>query len=383
MEKEPLHSIREKKDNLYKNLVLVALLSTGISLVANHFTNIFPFSNVPLWIGLACLIITIGLYLLSFYKNKSFAIKSDFVFVTDMRGRMLPIPRYHAETSLMSDLKSVFVENKAYETIWYKSFQREEKKDKRGGDRDFVSISKVKFEKDKLEEILKRDCKGFSIMTEAIEYRFLDWLSNNQEEYFSSFEEEDKLSILRRKDIPSFLLDNRIIEVLSKPIEQREKFINHLDDIPENEDVHYLKGDDNAEYQKFELKLPKNSSLSRRDGWLQIKNRYYKLYFKGDFLGFNYQPPEGFEYLYIGDPNSIPYFVNLELKVELNPWFFIMFNDWKYLKWIDTVYGNFLNYFSFDHFIESIGYREMMTRFIVNDNIKKINRMKENNDKGA
>lgn len=367
--KEPLNTIREKKDYLYKNLILVALLSVGMSLLANYYTNSYPFSDIPLWTGLACVLLSVLLYLISFYKNKSFKIKTDFVFVTDYDGKLIPIERYKAETSLISDLASVFSENKAYEHIWNKSFKIEPpKKIVEGGD-EFISISQVD-EKD-IEKLMKRDRKGFELMTEAIEYTFLDWLSYNQELYFSSFEDDKNLVVLRRENIPEFLLRNRIIEVLSRPIEQREKFIDHLDDVTRLEDVHFLRGDDDAVYEIFELKLPKHSTLTKKDGWLHIKNRHYKLSFKGEFKGYNYQLPSGFKELYIGEKDIIVYDTILEFNIELNPWFFIMFNDWKYLNWIDIAYSKFLSHFSFGQFVKDIGYKEVATLFVINSKIAK------------
>lgn len=57
--KEPLNTIREKKDYLYKNLILVALLSVGVSLLANYYTNSYPFCDIPLWTGLACVVLSV------------------------------------------------------------------------------------------------------------------------------------------------------------------------------------------------------------------------------------------------------------------------------------------------------------------------------------
>ncbi len=376
---EPINTFREKKEYLYKNLVLVALLSVGVSLLANFFTNCFPNSHIPLWSGIACIVISVLLYLISFYKNKSFKIKTDFVFVTDNEGRMLPIARYQALNNLISDLSSVFSENKAYEHIWYKSFKIKPLKINESGCEDFVCISKV--DEENAAKLLNRDVKGFKLMTEAIEYIFLDWLSRNQEIYFSSFEKGDKLAVLRREDIPDFLLKNRIIEVLSKPIEQREKFIEHLNDVTKVEDVHFLRGEDDAIYEKFELMLPRNSTLTKKDDWLKIKNRHYALSFKGVFKGYNYQLPSGFRDLYIGRKDINVYNTVLELKVELNPWFFIMFNDWKFLNWIDSAYSNFLHYFSFDHFIKEIGYKEIATLFVINS-IAAGNRTRAKNNAG-
>ena len=362
---EPVNSFREKKDYLYKNLLLVALLSVGVSLLANYFSNCYPNNNIPLWLGIACVVISVVLYLISFYKNKSFKIKTDFVFVTDNEGHMVPIVRYQALSDLINNLSSVFSENKAYEHIWNKSFRinRLEKTNNDGGE-DFVRISKI--DEEDVAKILKLDTKGFELMTEAIEYIFLDWLSRNQELYFSSYEKDDNLAVLRREDIPDFLLKNRVVEALSKPIEQREKFIEHMNDVTEVEDVHFLRGEDDAVYEKFELMLPKHSKLTKKDGWLRINNRHYSLSFKGEFKGYNYQLPSGFKDLYIGRKDVNVYDAILEFKVELNPWFFIMFNDWKYLNWIDSAYNNFLHYFSFNQFINEIGYKKIATLFVIN-----------------
>ena len=47
---KPLHLIHEKKLDLYKNIVLVTLLSVGVSLCANYLSDRYQ-SNMLLLIG--------------------------------------------------------------------------------------------------------------------------------------------------------------------------------------------------------------------------------------------------------------------------------------------------------------------------------------------
>ena len=91
---KPLHVIQEKKSDLYKNLLLVVLLSAGVSLCANYFSNIFTSNKLLLCGGIVCICIVVVAYVASFYKSKSFVIKTDSLFVVKKDGFLLPINRY-------------------------------------------------------------------------------------------------------------------------------------------------------------------------------------------------------------------------------------------------------------------------------------------------
>ena len=67
---KPLNVIKERKDQLFRNLVMVSLLSIGISLLANFFSNKYNANSILLWIGVSLIFIVILVYLVIFFKSK-------------------------------------------------------------------------------------------------------------------------------------------------------------------------------------------------------------------------------------------------------------------------------------------------------------------------
>ena len=120
---KPLKIVEERKNQLLKNLVLVSILSIGISLLANFFSKKYDSNNLLLWIGLSLIFIVIIAYLVSFYKSKECVIKEKALFVTDMEGRFVPIKRYGFSQDMNVSLLSVFNENSTFEDKWIKAFK--------------------------------------------------------------------------------------------------------------------------------------------------------------------------------------------------------------------------------------------------------------------
>lgn len=121
---KPLHVIQEKKSDLFKNLFLVVLLSAGISLCANYYSNTYTSNKLLLYGGLICIGIVVVAYVISFYKSKSFVIKTNSLFIVDKDGYLQPIFRYELCEDMDRDLKSVFSENKSFENIWINAFAK-------------------------------------------------------------------------------------------------------------------------------------------------------------------------------------------------------------------------------------------------------------------
>ncbi|MBO7477139.1 MAG: hypothetical protein J6U04_04305 [Salinivirgaceae bacterium] len=348
---KPLHLIQEKKQDLYKNTILVTLLSVGVSLCANYLSKLYE-SNVFLIVsGIICILIVMIAYVVSFYNSKTYKIKTECVFVTGKDGVLFPINRYWLNEEMYRDLRSVFSENKVYKDLWMKAFSKpidSESKNK------YVPIYKNK-------EIV-----GF--VGELIEYVFIEWLSLEQSSYFNGFNDSD-LKILTRDKVSKYLLQNRVLEMISRPYNEREKLTK--DNQPDDEgEVYSMYGDDDVIYNRFDLRLPKNSYLFKENGKLTIKNRNYTLKFTHNFNGFNANLPYGFHKLYLKHnfEDICVYEVSPELEIRLNPFFFLFWKDWKYMKWIDIVSEKFSEDFSFDAFIKRIGYESSLTGKIIDDN---------------
>lgn len=375
---KPLHVIQEKKSDLYKNLLLVVLLSAGISLCANYFSNTYTSNKSLLYGGIVCICIVIVAYVTSFYKSKSFVIKTDSLFVVKKDGLLLPINRYRFSEEMNRDLRSVFSENKTFENMWIDAFAKHTGVEKKSPQSTPISESKKSasffavMKKTTQTDFEKRNQKAIDFVGELIEYVFIDWLSLQQSSYFDSFEGSE-LETLTREKIADYLLQNRVLEMISKPYEERENFINSENNGNANDGEVLVVFNGDTVFNHFDLQLPKKSSMYKDGKKLVIKNRNYTLRFSHNFIGFNANLPLGFSELYLGHDfrDIVVYGFRPELEIKLNPFFFLFWKDWKYMKWIDVVSEKFTDYFSFKAFVNRIGYETALTKRIIDVNKKR------------
>lgn len=373
---KPLNIIEEQKKDLYKSFILVAFLSVGLALIANALSNCFKDYNLYIFLGgLLLVLIVIADSIYRFYKRKSFVLHTDSVLVLDKKGDIIHIPFFRFHNDLEEALTSVFTENKALRKIWDQSFCKKTNTDKvEDTNKDEKSTSKQKpiIRIVKIDDSeMKRNTKGYSLVIEATEYLFLDWLSKKLEAYFQDDEIKKSLLVLNRNNIPQILLNNRIIDIISKPCEEREQFVDVVDE-DTKEDVYYMNSENGVIFQKFELILPQESSMKKKENTLLIQNRNFNIALSIDFSGVNAVLPHMFGRAYLGKDFSDTnvYKIGVNLEVNLNPFFFLFWKDWKYLRWIDIISDEFKNYFSFDRFVEYIGYNQTLTNLVVLKNMR-------------
>lgn len=357
---KPLKLVEERKSQLFKNLVLVSLLSIGISLLANFFSKKYESNNLILWIGLSLIVVVIIAYLVSFYKSKESIIKEESLFITDKEGRFVPIYRFGFSEDMESTLSSVFKENSVFEDKWINAFKAKK----------IVNIED--YEKNCIDK--NKDIIGF--VGELMEYVFLNRLSIIQSDYFDI--DSNDVEVLTREKVSNYVLQNRVLEMISKPFEERSAF---SDSHSTREDIGktvYMVAD-GVVYERFELKLPKGTTLKKdKNNTLVIKNRNYSIYFKHGFSGFATVTPTSFCELYLNKNfrDVSEYKLNPELKIKLNPFFFLFSWNWKNMNWIDVICEEFSDYFSFDRFIEKIGYEYALTNITVAKNYSNFNNNK-------
>lgn len=354
---KPLHILKEKKQDLYKNLLLVVLLSTGVSLCVNFICDCYSSDKIILWLGILCVLLVVVAYVVSFYKSKTFTLKADSLFITNPEGKLVSIDRYAISREMEICLKSVFSENKTYESLWTGAFAQQKL---------ITEDGKVHINKS------VNDAKVITFAGELIEYIFIQWLSMQQMDYFSN-SDESEFETLDREKVADYLLKNRVLEMISKPYSEREKFAI---DMPNKEDdnnggaVCYMRYYKGTLYSRFELRLPKHSSLKKVKDTLIIKNRNYTIKFKHNFMGYNTSLPRQFEKLYLklnNSENRVNGF-QPELVIKLNPFFFLFRENWKYMNWIDVLGEKFITHFSFKEFLSNIGYETALTSRLLADN---------------
>jgi hypothetical protein len=200
-------------------------------------------------------------------------------------------------------------------------------------------------------------------------------LSLHLSEYFESERDVAEHTIVRiqRSDIPHILLENRFLELFSKPMEIREAFMDNRAAQSDHKVV-YAISEDGALYDYFELILPTGSVLSRRTKTgLHISTSRFALTITPEFHGLSTLFPDMFDELYLGKQfNEVnPYIVRIRLQIEFKWWAFLTATGWDYYKWLDSFLDKFTDAFSFDDFIASIGWNYAVSSAIAVKNLTK------------
>jgi hypothetical protein len=171
------------------------------------------------------------------------------LFIVDYDKKLISVNRYKYSQDASRYFEAAFAENQDIKRIWDKSF---EKKSQLKTDREEEKINHVK-------EFLNKPDK--QLITDATEYYVLKALSLHLSTSFNDAKfKEENLQKLERNDISNILTQNRFLDLFSRPMPERAAFI---DDCRSTNNIVYQSSKSGAVYDRFELVLPKNSSVSR------------------------------------------------------------------------------------------------------------------------
>lgn len=335
---KPLSEIKMQKKNIFKNFLLVVVLSTGVSLIANALTKDADL-KIAIIPGLACLLFVALCYIKEYFGYSSYEIRLKTVLTVDKDKKVIGINRFRFSEDFCGIYNSVMSENKAYMTLWNDAFSWNNDKDDRG--RKFVN--------------------------EFLEYLFIHWISLELNSYFVEID-ENATEIIGREQIPDVLIRNRVIELITKPYEEREKFQKQMKENGVREGkIVYMSGEDGVVFDRLEIELPRKSKVYRDENTLVINNRNFDIRFDANFQRFCMVLPHKFVDFYLnrsyGDVDN--YMITLKMSIKLKLFFLLSFKDWKYLGWLDKIGDKFVDYFSFDEFVKKIGYEQAATNHII------------------
>lgn len=335
---KPITNVKIHKKSLVKNFFLVTILSTGVSLIANALTKESGLI-ITLIPGIVCVLLVAFFYIKEYFGCSSYDTSVTTILSVDNEKRVIPIDRFEFSENFHRAVLSVLSENKAYKSLWDDAFAH------RVGEGE----------------------KGKKFVEEFLEYLFIDWISLKLNSYFVDVD-DGLTEIIVRENIPDVLIKNRVIDLITKPFEEREKFqekIGHEDHIEGK--VVYMDGDDGVIYDMLEIELPRKSKVFRDKQSLLITNRNFNIRFESDFQGFSGVLPRYFEDFYMNRSLDTvhSYMIKVKLSIKLKPFFLVSFRDWKYLGWLDQIEEEFVKYFSFDEFVEKIGFEQALTNHIL------------------
>ena len=284
-----------RKSEVVQLLFASVLLALGISLVANYFTEKLkstPEIILYLAIGLIVVVLIFFIFLLLRNNNQIHKIKSVIV-INKSQKFLSRIPRFELSEKMYHALQASFIENEALKKYWNDGFESNKNSTKEKPPKienpidetskkekiSFMAIKKIEIKDE--DEILRID-KSKEIIIELIEYLILEELSTHLSTYFHEYRREDTfLKEYNRKDVPHNLLENRIINLLTTPFENRGIFVKAgmADNLNEGDgEVVMIMGSDGSKFTKFDLILPTGSKINRpKLGIIEIENKRIKI----------------------------------------------------------------------------------------------------------
>lgn len=217
-------------------------------------------------------------------------------------------------------------------------------------------------------ETLEERKKSILLLEEITEYLLLEKLSTHLSGYFGEFGETDRVSELERKDIPDFLLENRVLNLLSTPIEQREIFLDAFPE-PENRpkgEVVTLWGSNGAVFSRFDLNLPTGSKVQKLEGsGFRISTSRFYVDIRCHFSGYSSVTPRGFEELALNtsvrkvDAKTIQISVSGKVKATS----LLRGKGWEYHAWLDSFRNEVRSTFDFEGYFRSIHWDSLEPMF--------------------
>lgn len=238
----------------------------------------------------------------------------------------------------------------------------------------YYSIVKVEHEKNKLS-------KSAELLVEAAEFVVLEQLSHHLSEYFNNSESDESIKELSRKDIPHILLENRILNLLTSPFEDRAIFAKSKMTIPDDGELVSIRGSDGSMYQKFDLVLPIGTKVSRTEnGSLLLDTKPITLAFRCSYESVSEVLPLYFEEGYLGvKSRSVDALkLNIEIETTIRIRALLSITNWRVFKWVDTFPDRLIQYADFSHFKENIGWNTAFTAFHISHAFRKAKKSSDN-----
>ena len=324
------------RGGLFEFIAIALVVALGINLLV---TGLVIWLDLPGWanvlLGVACCLLGISYFLgkVKPANSRQFKFRGVLPIRRGKERKVMEIERYEFSEKVKAYFQGMSAENKALDKAWRESP---------------LGYGTTIGTADKL-------------LLEAIEYFVLEQLSLHLSAYFENNDEIDDAQITRfkREDVPGILLQNRFLELFSKPMEQREPFIDYSDALIKDDSICYATGKGGAVFDDFELILPSGTVVTRSEAeGLEIKTSRFHLRIKPEFEGFSHGLTERFAKLYMGvnfDEVSA-YRVGITIDVKFKLTALLSVAGWEYYKWLDSFLDIIESEFSFDHFVHEIGW---------------------------
>ena len=349
-------SILSIRSNLVELVAVAVGIGLGISLAATGLSLrlvLDQSGTVQLWLGS---LLTVGgcLYLASRAVpkvNKSLGFEGVFV-VRKINNEVVPIARYEFAEETTRNIAALTAENKALGRAWADSSLKRFDITDKGAQRRASAAAKL--------------------AQEAVEYFVLHKLSLHLSGHFENNPRVSDKEVQRigRQDVAAVFLDNRFLELFSKPMDEREAFMAQSGQAnpPQDGIVVWATGKSGAIFEHFELILPTGAIISRIDPTsVRVRTGRLSIQIGVGFEGWSAVLPDRFEEFYLGVPfdEIDSYLVNLRIDVKFAWWALFTPAGWEYYRWLDSFVEQISKAFSFEQFIADVGWHAALTTHVV------------------
>jgi hypothetical protein len=351
-----------------RTIGIAALLAFSISTASGLLVGDTFISRKALWI-VSAIFAVVGCWAIikGAFANLRFYRKIDaVVFIDKNAHKVIPVKGYDFSEKLNRVMNAIKAENSAIYAEWEReplskgkvpaSPSAGEQKERRS---EYIAITRVRSS----EAEVKSTSEAF--LEEAALYVVLESLSTHLSSHFTNEHGNPQIKEFSRQDFPEFLLSNRILNLLSTPIEERPIFLKAFPDPQKRPDgeIFTLWGSDGAVFSRFDMVLPVGSVLSSRGrNGLSIKTRRLEINLDVQIGGSSASHSASFSKNYVGvqygDLHSRK--VKLEFYGRISPMFFFSSKGWELYDWMDSFDKRLKSSFDFKFFLQSINWFEVI-----------------------
>lgn len=354
-----LTRILKARSSALQLVAVAVVLAIGGNLVASYIWN--SLGEAPsFWVGAISVIAVLTILARSEFRGLE-----EFVDVSGMmivhKGEVVDIPEYRLSSEMHRTFRAILNENEAIRGQW------------ESGSLPMYSQ-------------LAQDSQNPSakLVREVMEFVLLSKLSGHLAD--SSLLKSDQIRAFERSDLLPLFPDNRVLDELTRPIEDRIALVRARDGVSEKHFIQVRRmmhpGDEEGQlwhasdgthmYSRVALELPKFSEVTRlHPGHICIDSKYVRLDLYSSFHGMSKNLDRLFITRYLGLPSGdfhgrtphegeawlIEFGIGTKIKLRglLSP------KAWKLYRWSETFVDACQKDFGYEKFYDAIGWAQTRT----------------------
>jgi len=351
--KNTLAEMLAGKKEFLRLVTLVTVLSFSVGVLASLVAASTIVPTAVIYV-VAILLTVIALLLLAADIRQKLSFEDcleGVLFIDSEKNELIDVRGYELASDLSRTMAAVKAESRAIYSEWENDplVQRKTKTESTSpsaavghaedeesdGKITYTSIVQVEVEEDHLTKQ-----KASNLLDEALQFVLLEELSTHLSTYFTN-SDSDQIVELSREHIPTFLLQNRVLNLLTTPIEQRDVFLKAYPRGKKRPDgvLCTLWGSDGSMYSRFDLNLPKDSKVSFLNrGALRIETKRLDLEISGRYTGTSAAVPRAFinHYMERSWDDVDCRKIQVKLRGRVKPLALLSGKGWEHYHWLDS-----------------------------------------------